>query len=168
MAAFTYGSALIFLAVAFVLMYKTIRVPNFALGTMMTFGAFTAYISTTLLQLPPLLVYPVSFLTGTLMMFIISIAVIEPLIRKNRTSVEIALATIGLGILLEGLAQIYDKWIQNVMHRAFSAVMLVQYNYRIGEIRSVFIVSTLLAFALFLVNIRFKDITDYLLVLLRS
>ena len=157
MASLTYSSALIFLAVAFVLMYKTIRVPNFALGTMMTFGAFTAYIGTKLLQLPPLLVYPVSFFTGMFLMFIISITVIEPLIRRNRTSVEIALATIGLGILLEGLAQIGDKWIQNVTHRVYSAIMLVEYNYRIGEIRSAFIVSTLLAFALFVFITRFKD-----------
>lgn len=146
MAAFTYASTLILLTEAFSLTYKSIKVPNFALGTIMTIGAYAAYSSKKFLNLPVYLGYPIGFLSGALLMFIISSIIIEPLFKKGRSLVEITLATIGLEILLTGLTQIYDKYIQN----PWTNIFLRAYDFQIGEINGSFPVSTVIAFASFL------------------
>jgi len=146
MAAFTYASTLILLTEAFSLTYKSIKVPTFALGTIMTIGAYAAYSSKKFLNLPVYLGYPIGFLSGALLMFIISSIIIEPLFKKGRSLVEITLATIGLEILLTGLTQIYDKYIQN----PWTNIFLRAYDFQIGEINGSFPVSTVIAFASFL------------------
>ena len=145
-AAFTYASTLILLTEAFTLAYKSTKVPNFALGTIMTSGAYVAYSSNIFLNIPVYLCCSIAFLSGALLMFIISSIIIEPLFKKGRTLVEITLATLGLEILLTGLIQIYDKYIQNPRTNIF----LRAYDFQIGEINGSFPVSTLIAFASFL------------------
>ena len=119
MAAFTYASALILLTEAFYLTYKSTKVPNFALGTIMTCGAYVAFSSKKFFNLPVYLGCPIAFLSGALLMFIICSIIIEPLFKRGRSLVEITLATIGLEILLEALIQIYDKYIQNLRTNIF-------------------------------------------------
>ena len=145
-AAFTYASTLILLTEAFSLTYKSTKVPNFALGTIMTTGAYAAYSSKKFLNIPVYFCCPIAFLSGALLMFIISSIIIEPLFKKGRTLVEITLATIGFEIILTGLIQIYDKYIQNPRTNIF----LRAYDFRIGEIYGSFPVSSLIAFASFL------------------
>lgn len=146
MAAFTYASALILLTEAFILTYKSTKVPNFTLGTIMTTGAYVAYTSKKILNLPVFLGYPASFLIGSLMMYLFSTIVMEPLFKKGRTIVEMTLATIGLGILIEGLIQIYHEYIK-VQH---TNIMLKQYDFSIGEINGVFPISSLIAVSSYL------------------
>ena len=145
-AAFTYASALILLTEAFYLTYKSTKVPNFALGTIMTFGAYAAYSSKKFFNLPVYLGCPIGFLSGALLMFIISYIIIEPIFKRGRSLVEITLATIGLEILVEALIQIYDKYIQNPRTNIF----LRAYDFKIGKVNGSFPVSTLMAFSSFL------------------
>lgn len=146
MAAFTYASALILLTEAFSLMYRLTKVPNYALGTLMTIGSYTTYTSKHILHNPLYLGFPAAFLVGSILALIISTFIIEPLMRKGRSLVEMTLATIGLGILLEALIQIYHKYIK-VPH---TNIMLRQYDFKIGEIYSVFPASAILAISSFL------------------
>ncbi len=146
MAAFTYASALILLTEAFSLMYILTKVPNYALGTLMTIGAYTAYTSKHILHYPVYLGFPVAFLVGSILALIINTFIIEPLMRKGRSLIEMTLVVIGLGILLEALIQIYHKYIR-VPH---TNIMLRQYDFKIGEIYSVFPVSAILAISSFL------------------
>ncbi|MBN2335751.1 branched-chain amino acid ABC transporter permease [Candidatus Bathyarchaeota archaeon] len=147
MAAFTYASTLILLTEAFSLTYKSTQVPNFAIGTIMTTGAYVAYSIKKSINLPVYLGCPASFLVGALMMLLISTIIIEPLIRKDRSLVEITLATMGLGILIEALIQIYDEYI----HNPSTNISLRQHDFRVGEVYGAFPVASCLAFSSYLV-----------------
>ena len=149
MATLTYSAALILLSEAFHLMYGSTKVPNFALGTICGFGAYAAYTCKEVFNLPVYLGAPVSFLIGALLALIMSLMVIEPLIKRGRTLVEMTLATLGLRVLFEAFNGIYDYYLQTLLNRRFSAVMQRQYDFRVGEISGVFLVSALLAFSSF-------------------
>ncbi len=149
MATLTYSAALILLAAAFHLMYGSTKVPNFALGTICGFGAYAAYTCKEVFNLPVYLGAPISFLTGALLALIMSLMVIEPLIKRGRTLVEMTLATLGLRVLFEAFNGIYDYYLQTLLHRRYTAIMLHQYDFRVGAIYGVFLVSTLLAFSSF-------------------
>lgn len=118
MAALTYASALILLALAFSLMYKSTNVPNFATGTLMGLGAYASYTSTKIMKMPYLFGYPVSFITGAAFTGLTCLLIIEPMIKRNRTLVEITLATLGLMVLSEALTHIFDYWIRTQLHRS--------------------------------------------------
>lgn len=147
MAAFTYASAIILLTESFYLIYKSTKVPYFALGTIMTTGAYTSYSCKKIINLPVYLGYPASFIIGALMMLIISAIILEPLIKKGRSLVEITLATIGLEILIQGLIQIYHEYVK-VQH---TNIMLREYDFHIGEVSGAFPISTLFAISSFLI-----------------
>ncbi|MBD3171622.1 hypothetical protein GF326_04055 [Candidatus Bathyarchaeota archaeon] len=97
MAAFTYASALILLTEAFSLMYRLTKVPNYALGTLMPIGAYTAYTSKHILHNPVYLAFPTAFLVGSILALIINTFIIEPLMIKGRSLVEITLAPLDWG-----------------------------------------------------------------------
>jgi branched-chain amino acid transport system permease protein len=122
------------------------RVPNFALGTIMITGAYASYTCKEIADLPVYIGFPVSFIAGALLMLTIGVLVLEPLLEKGRSLVEITLATIGLMILLEGLIQVYHGYLR-VPH---SNIMLKTYDFHIGEVNGVFPVSTVCAVSSFM------------------
>ena len=150
MATLTYASALILIVQAFYLMYRSTKVPNFALGAVSTIGAYSAYTCKEVFGLHVNLGYPVSFIVGAVLTLGISVLIIEPLIRRNRSIVEITIATMGLGILLEALTQILVYLLRNMINRFYSSIMLYQYTYKESGLDSTFLVSTFLAFSSYL------------------
>ena len=149
-AALTYASGLILVTQAYHLMYRSTKVPNFALGAITTIGAYSAYAAKEYLGLPVLLGYPVSCIVGAALTGFISVLVIEPLIKRGRSLVEITLATMGLGLLFEALTQIYVYLLRELFHRFTSSIMLYQYTYREYGVDSAFLISTFLSFSSFL------------------
>lgn len=154
MAALVYAAALILMTQGFVLSYKTTRSPNFMLGQVATIGAFMASASVKLMGLPLSIGYLLSFVIGAILMALISLAIIEPLLRRKTSPVLITLATMGLGLVLEGKVQVYDKYIQNRFKTYFTRLMLKQYDFKVGNIQGVFIISTLLTMT-FLILFRY-------------
>jgi branched-chain amino acid transport system permease protein len=146
MAALTNATAIILLAQGFVLTYKTTKAPNFTLGHMMTLGAYVASASIEL-GVPPLMSFPVSFIIGAILMTGISLGVIEPLMRRKTSPVRITLATMGLGMVLEGLIQIFNEYLKEVFETQYFRLMHRHNDFKIAGFSGVFIVATLLMLA---------------------
>jgi branched-chain amino acid transport system permease protein len=80
-------------------------------------------------------------------MLIFGIIVLEPIFKKGRSIVEMTLATMGWGILNEGLIQIYHEYIK-VPH---TNIMLKQYDFSIGEINGIFPIASIIAVSSYLI-----------------
>ena len=150
MATLTYASALILVVQGFYLMYRSTKVPNFAIGAISTIGAYSAYTCKDVFGLHLNLGYPIAFMVGAVLTLFISVLIIEPLIKRGRSVVEITLATIGLGILFEALIQMFVYLLRTILDRYYSSVMLYHYIYKDYGVDSAFLVSTFLAFSSFL------------------
>ncbi len=90
-------------ALGFVLIYKASGVFNFAQGTMVFFAALT-FVGLTEHGLSFALALPATLVIMVLLGLVIERGVLRPLI--NQPQISLFMATIGLSLLLEGIAQI--------------------------------------------------------------
>lgn len=145
MAAFTYAATLVLLAQALSLMYRTIKAPNFSAGILMVLGAYTGYISTKIYGMPLFLSFPLAFITASAASLATYLLVIKPLTHRGRSPVLITIATIGVMITGEALIGILTIWIRNTFHFAPTSIFLWEYDFKIGALSGVFLVSSLIA-----------------------
>jgi branched-subunit amino acid ABC-type transport system permease component len=90
-------------AIALTLTYGILKFPNFAIGAMMTAGAYFAYIGNALLKLP--LVWAALLAAGALALTSVALdrLVFQPL--RERTSVTLLVASMGASFVLENMAR---------------------------------------------------------------
>lgn len=119
----------------------------------MVLGSYIAYTNTRILGLPIFLGFPMALILCSIITLVISISVIEPLLKRERTPVLITLATVGVGIVIESLIMIYNTWIKDFI-KTPTSIMLREYEFYFGELSGTFILSSLFALGSILV-IRF-------------
>src|SRR6187551_1064816 len=90
-------------AIGFVLIYKASGVFNFAQGAMLLFSALL-FVTLVEHDIPFLLAFALTSLAMIAMAFVIERLVLRPL--RNRDSLTLFMATLGLSYVIEGLAQL--------------------------------------------------------------
>lgn len=90
-------------AIGFVLIYRASGVFNFAQGATVLFAALT-FVSLLELQVPFWLAFALTLLTLVILAVLVERVVLRPLL--NRPPVILFMATLGLSVLIEGVAQL--------------------------------------------------------------
>lgn len=91
-------------AMALSLMFGILRFPNFAIGSMLTVGAYGAYAANAMLGLPLLAAALVSVLISAMVAVGSDHLVFRPL--RERSSITLLVASIGLAFVLENLIRL--------------------------------------------------------------
>ncbi len=160
MAALVYASSLIMLALSFTLTYTYTRAPNYSVGPVMAIGAYIGFTNTKLLGYPVYLGLPIAFIACSILSSIIYTTIIQPLIRRKRSEILITLASLGVGLALTGLLEIYAQWVRDTLDLWAFSFLLKEYDFHIGAIPGVFLVSSFMVFSL-AVSIRYVRKTSF-------
>jgi len=91
-------------AIALTLTYSILRFPNFAIGAMMTVGAYLAFVLNVLLHWPLLAAAVLSSIFLAAILSLADRAVFSPL--RNRSSITLLVASIGLSFVLENVVRL--------------------------------------------------------------
>lgn len=145
MAAFTFASAMVMLAEAFTLMYKTTRMPNYTVGAVATLSAYAAHTGIEILGMPYFMSYLIACVTGIGVTLIVSLLVMEPLIKRGRSPVLMTLALLALGIVIEALVKSYSYWLRVEYGQRLASILLVNHDFKIGDLNFSFLISSILA-----------------------
>lgn len=150
MAALIYAFMLVLLSLSFNLTYNTTGAPNFSTGSTMAIAAWMGFTSTRVLGHPVYLGLPLASAAGSAIGLASYLAVVKPLLRRGRGPVLIAIATMGIEIVSTALLQAYALWLSDTYHLWSQTFLLKQYDFRVGFIPGVFLVSTAITLSLFL------------------
>ena len=148
MAALVYASSLIMLALSFTLTYTYTRAPNYTIGPVMAIGAYIGFTNTKLLGYPVYLGLPIAFIACSILSSIIYTTIIQPLIRRKRSEILITLATLGVGLVLTGLLEVYAFWVRDTLELYAFSFLLKEYDFHVGVIPGVFLISSFMVFIL--------------------
>jgi len=99
------GSVYALLALAVVSIFKTTDVPNFAQGEMLMMGAYVALILLLLVELPYVVVVPVTLACMAAGGALFERVVMERVTRSRGVGVQFVIATLGFAWLLKGLVR---------------------------------------------------------------
>jgi len=91
--------------------YLTTRVPNFAYGSLVTVGIYTAFMVTRVMKLNPYLSMPFAFLTGGIAAVLIYLLVLRPLSRRGASLVILMIATLAVDTVFVGIINIYADYL---------------------------------------------------------
>jgi branched-chain amino acid transport system permease protein len=135
------------MAISCTLAVSITNVPNFAVAT---FGTIGIYISFTCINLFGIGLYPslfFCFIGGGAIGVIIYYLLVKPLRRRGATREELMIATLGLDIFLIALLNIYADYLTRTFKIRTREFTLSMYDFNIGGLHGVFIVSTLVFIA---------------------
>src|SRR5688572_3514402 len=90
------------IALAFVLIYKSTRIVNFAVGEMLMISAFVALTLVGTMKLAPWSAFVLTLGIAALLGMLVDLAVVRPLSSKSHFS--IVMATVALGMILRSAA----------------------------------------------------------------
>lgn len=144
-AALTHASAIVLLCQAQTLTYKITRVPNFNIGTTALLGCYTAYISTVLLDQNPQLAYPAAIVVCTTFSILFGALFYELQFKKKRTQIYLTIITLATMMIIENVGHIFSYWIRETHSRYNQSFMLLEYDFRIGELSGTYLVANALA-----------------------
>jgi branched-chain amino acid transport system permease protein len=96
------GSVYALLAVAFVTVFKTTDVPNFAQGEIFMVGGYVALFMILMLNWNYWLVIPLTLLSVTLIGAVFQRVVMEKVVKSKGAGVQLVIATLGLAYVLKG------------------------------------------------------------------
>lgn len=148
MAALVYASSLIMLALSFTLTYTYTRAPNYTIGPIMAIGAYIGFTNTKLLGYPVYLGLPLAFITCSAISSILYVTIFQPLIRRKRSEVLITLASLGVGLALTGLLEVYAFWVRDALGLWSFSFLLKEHDFHVGVVPGVFLVSSFIVFSL--------------------
>jgi branched-chain amino acid transport system permease protein len=110
----TYSAFLSLMALGITMLYRTTKVANFAHASFVTVGAYVTYTLNIALSRSPYIGAPVAFvLVGAIALFLFY-AVLEPLRRRNSSTVMLMIATLSLDIIMFGLVNIHADYLTYV------------------------------------------------------
>ncbi len=98
------GGIYALIALGFVLIYKATSILNFATGEFMMLGAYFCYTFLVLLGLPVIPTFLIVMLCAALLGFLVERLILRHML--GQPTISIVMATIGLGSILTGLAEI--------------------------------------------------------------
>lgn len=90
-------------AIALTLTYGILKFPNFAIGAMLTVGAYLAFICNSILQLPLLASAAIAACGLALVVVIVDRLVFSPL--RERTTITLLVASMGVSFVLENIVR---------------------------------------------------------------
>ncbi|MFA5488921.1 MAG: branched-chain amino acid ABC transporter permease [Candidimonas sp.] len=99
------GSVYALLAVAFVTVFKTTDVPNFAQGEIFMVGGYVALFMILMLNWSYWLVIPVTLVSVTLIGAVFQRVVMEKVVKSKGVAVQLVIATLGLAYVLKGVVR---------------------------------------------------------------
>jgi branched-chain amino acid transport system permease protein len=107
-----YGTLFSMMAMGLTLTYMTTKVPNFAYGSFVTIGLYTAYHMHYVQNVNPYGAGLVAFLVSGAVSVIMYIGVLRPLARRGTPLVALMIATFGVDIGFVGIIGIYTDYMQ--------------------------------------------------------
>lgn len=145
--AVVFANIIALMAIACTLALTRTNVPNF---TAATFGTIGIYISLTFIKLFGVGLYPSLFFCfcgGGIVGVVAYYLVVRPLRKRGATREELMIATLGLDIFLIALLNIYADYLTLTFKIRTREFMLRAYDFDVGGVDGVFIVSTTIFFA---------------------
>ena len=114
LSAIVYGTFIALMAMGLTLTYMTTKVPNFAYGSFVTLGLYTAFQLSTINHITPYLASPIAFVVSGLVSVVMYIGVLRPLARRGTPLVGLMIATFGVDIGFIGIFGIYTDYLAAV------------------------------------------------------
>src|SRR5256712_634850 len=111
--AVVYASLFAFMAIGLTLTYLTTKVPNFAYGSFVTIGLYTAYTMWKISGIGPYYASAVAFLLAGLSSAVMYLVVLRPLARRGSSLVSLMIATFGVDFGFVGIFGIYTDYLTN-------------------------------------------------------
>lgn len=112
--ALVYASLFALMAMGLTLTYMTTKVPNFAYGSFVTIGIYSAYAAVRVYHSNPYFGSLLGFAISALASVIMYLGVLRPLARRGSSLVSLMIATFGVDIGFIGIFGIYTDYLQNV------------------------------------------------------
>ena len=109
----TYSAFLSLMALGVTLLYRTTKVANFAHASFVTVGAYVTYTSTITLSPNPYVGVPVAFVLVGVVAVLLFYAVLEPMRRRNSSTVMLMIATLSFDIIMLGVVNIHADYLTN-------------------------------------------------------
>ncbi len=111
--AVVYASLFAFMAVGLTLTYLTTKVPNFAYGSFVTIGIYTAYTMWKINGIGPYFASLVAFMLAGATSVIMYVVVLRPLAKRGSSLVSLMMATFGVDIGFIGIFGIYTDYLRD-------------------------------------------------------
>ncbi|MFH2109806.1 MAG: branched-chain amino acid ABC transporter permease [Candidatus Bathyarchaeota archaeon] len=140
-----YASMLVLMAQAHTLTYLTSDTFNLTIGPTAAIGAYTGFTVARVLRAQVYLSLPAAFTVCGLTGALCCALVVEPLLRRRRGPVYVTLALIAAGIILSTLVECYSYWLMTHFGAYAQYFSLPNYDFTVGWVPGVFIVSTVIA-----------------------
>ncbi|MDA4124298.1 MAG: branched-chain amino acid ABC transporter permease [Thaumarchaeota archaeon] len=110
--AVVYGTFFALMAMGLTLTYLTTKVPNFAYGSFVTIGLYSAYQLETLNHLSPYAASLVAFVVAGGASVLMYVGILRPLAKRGTPLVALMIATFGVDIGFIGVFGIYTDYLQ--------------------------------------------------------
>jgi branched-chain amino acid transport system permease protein len=102
------------MALGVTMLYRTTKVANFAHASFVTVGAYVTYTLSIALSPNPYVGLPVAFFLLGVLGLLLFYAVLEPMRRRNSSTVMLMIATLAFDILMLGVTNIHADYLSNV------------------------------------------------------
>jgi len=143
----TYSALLSLLALGVTLLYRTTKVANFAHASFLTVGGYVAYTLTIVLSRNPYVGVPVAFVVVGLLGLLLFYAVLEPMRRRNSSTVMLMIATLAFDIMMLGVTNIHADYLNTAFRIPSRDVLLSGLDFKfMGEPGVLFVALGMLAF----------------------
>jgi branched-chain amino acid transport system permease protein len=109
--AVVYASIFALMCIGLTLTYLTTKVPNFAHGSFVTIGIYTAFTLFRLRNVNPYVAAPVAFVAAGLVALMMYLGVLRPLTRRGSSLVSLMIGTLAVDIAFIGLFGIYTDYL---------------------------------------------------------
>jgi branched-chain amino acid transport system permease protein len=99
------------MALGITLLYRTTKVANFAHASFVTIGAYVTYTLTVIFSSNPYFGLPVAFVVVGIVGLALFYSVLEPLRRRNSSTVMLMIATLSIDVMLLGVINIHADYL---------------------------------------------------------
>ena len=126
----TFSAILSLMALGVTLLYRTTKVANFAHASFVTVAAYVTYTSTVILSPNPYLGVPIAFILVGLLGLLLFYAVLEPMRRRNSSTVMLMIATLAFDIIMLGVTNIHADYLNTVYKVPSRNVLLTGLDFK--------------------------------------
>lgn len=145
----TYSALLSLLALGVTLLYRTTKVANFAHASFVTVGAYVTYTLIIIVKLNPYDGVPVAFVVVGLLGLLLFYAVLEPMRKRNSSTVMLMIATLAFDITMLGVTNIHADYLNTVFKVPSRNVLLTPLDFKfLGEPGVLFVALGMIAICL--------------------
>ncbi len=124
-----YSSLFGLMAIGLTLTYLTTKVPNFAYGSFVTIGIYSALSLYSLYGISPYGALPVAFLVGSLSSAAMYLGILRTLARRGSSLVALMIATLAIDIAFIGIFGLYSDY----LYRAYRIIYATNFPQLPGD-----------------------------------